>query len=219
MALYFMSDMETGSRQPGEIVDWLILTHAINLGNTKPVQNVGHQSLEAHVLDSRNVLCSFEVHARRIRAPLASIVDQILGDFAKGSSFFAEVDDHSAASLLGLLDGFFDAEDQVRATGADVRAKDIASIAFVVYAKSEANVRIGHLCGVSKDIHSQASNRRQEELDVVASNEFWVRATSFLEQSSSECTFVYYLSVQFQLEVPLMIAYRLTDAESFRYAR
>lgn len=35
--------------------------HAVNLLDAEPVQNVRHQSLESHVLDSGNVLGSLEV--------------------------------------------------------------------------------------------------------------------------------------------------------------
>jgi len=53
-----------------------------------------------------------------------------LCDFAKGSAFLTEVDDHSAAAILGLLDGLLDAEDEVGPAGADIGAEDVAPIAL-----------------------------------------------------------------------------------------
>jgi hypothetical protein len=35
--------------------------HSVNLLDTKPVKNIGHQRLEPHVFDTRNILGSFEI--------------------------------------------------------------------------------------------------------------------------------------------------------------
>lgn len=53
-----------------------------------------------------------------------------LGHLSQCSTFFSEVDDDTAAAILGLLDGLLNAEDEVWPTGADIRAEDIASVAL-----------------------------------------------------------------------------------------
>lgn len=54
--------------------------HSVDLGNTEPVQNIRHQSLETHVLDAGNVLCTFEVLACTIGTTFSCVVYQIFGN-------------------------------------------------------------------------------------------------------------------------------------------
>jgi hypothetical protein len=55
-----------------------------------------------------------------------------------------------------------------------------------VDAEGEANVWIGHLCGVAEDVDGQAADGRQEKFDIVTGDEFGVGATGFFEQGSPE---------------------------------
>lgn len=48
--------------------------HPINLGDAQPVQDIRHQSLEAHILDPRDVLGPLEVIRCAIFPALASVV-------------------------------------------------------------------------------------------------------------------------------------------------
>jgi hypothetical protein len=52
--------------------------HSINLLDAKPVKDIGHQCLKAHILHARNVFGSFEVLRRSIKTPFAGIIDEIL---------------------------------------------------------------------------------------------------------------------------------------------
>ncbi len=61
-----------------------------------------------------------------------------LCDFAKGPAFLPEVDDNTAAAVLGLLDGLLDAEDEIRPARADIRTKDIAPIALPALSAKES---------------------------------------------------------------------------------
>lgn len=110
--------------------------HSINLGDTKPVKNVGHKRLEAHVFDTSNVLRSLEVLAGSVFASLSGIVNEVFGDLAKCSAFFTEVDDNTTSAILSFLDSFFDSESEIRATCANIRAKDVAAITLIVNAES-----------------------------------------------------------------------------------
>lgn len=49
--------------------------HAVNLLYAKPVQDIGHESLEAHILDSGNVLGSLEVIRSSVLTTFPGIVD------------------------------------------------------------------------------------------------------------------------------------------------
>ena len=119
---------------------------------------VRHQGLEPHVLDSGDVLCALEVLARSILSSLARVIYEVLGYFSECSTFFTEVDDYATTALLGFLYGFFDAKDEVRSASADIGAKDVAAIAFVVDPEREPGTGIGHLCWISKDVDCQAAN-------------------------------------------------------------
>lgn len=164
--------------------------HAVNLRDTKPVQNVGHKRLEAHIFDTSNVLCSLEIFARSVFAALAGIVNEVLGDFAKCSALFAEIDDNTTATVLSFLDSFLDTESKVWATCADVGSKYVTAVAFIVNTKCEFGVWIRHLRWVAEDVDSETSNGRKEYLDVVPSDEFRIGAASLLEQRASECSLI-----------------------------
>lgn len=49
--------------------------HAVDLLDAKPVQDVGHEGLEAHVLDAGNVLRPLEILGRAVLAALPGVVD------------------------------------------------------------------------------------------------------------------------------------------------
>lgn len=51
--------------------------HVVDLRDTEPVQDVGHERLEAHVLHASNDLCRLEVLVRRITTALAKIVHKV----------------------------------------------------------------------------------------------------------------------------------------------
>ena len=51
--------------------------HVVDLANAKPVQDVGHECLESHVLDTRNELRRAEILVRRITATLAQVIHEV----------------------------------------------------------------------------------------------------------------------------------------------
>lgn len=58
------------------------------------------------------------------------MVKKYLGDLTESPALFPEVNDHTTASVLGFFDSLFDSKDEVRTTGANVGAKNIAPIAL-----------------------------------------------------------------------------------------
>jgi hypothetical protein len=60
----------------------------------------------------------------------------LLGYFSQCTSLLAEVDNDTYATSLCSSDAFFNREDEVRLACADVRTKDVGTIAFVVNTES-----------------------------------------------------------------------------------
>lgn len=160
--------------------------HAVDLLDAEPVQDVGHEGLEAHVLDAGDVLGALEVLARAVGAPLARVVHEVFGHFAQSAPFLAEVDDHAGPALLRLLDGFLDAEDQVRPARADVGAEDVAAVALVVHAQGEPDLFVGHVGRVAEAVDGQPADRGHKDFDVVAGDELGIRAARVFKESSSQ---------------------------------
>lgn len=52
--------------------------HAVNLLYPEPMQNVGHQLLEPHILHSGNIFSSFEVLRCSIGATLSGVIYKVL---------------------------------------------------------------------------------------------------------------------------------------------
>lgn len=138
------------------------------------MQNVRHESLESHVLNTGNVLGPLEVVRCAISSAFTGVVDHCpsistpdlhagccssgrdgrgirpyntadmvrstsltgdqqtyLGHFSQGSAFLSKVDDNTTATVLCLLDGFLDTEDQVRSACADIRSEYVATVALL----------------------------------------------------------------------------------------
>lgn len=51
--------------------------HVVDLSDTKPVQHVRHQRLEAHILDSGNELRGLEVLVCRVTAALTEVIYEV----------------------------------------------------------------------------------------------------------------------------------------------
>lgn len=52
--------------------------HTIDLLNSEPVKNIGHEGLEAHIFYASNVLSSLEVLRCTIGTALSGVVDEVL---------------------------------------------------------------------------------------------------------------------------------------------
>jgi hypothetical protein len=52
--------------------------HPVNFLDTKPMEDIGHQRLESHVLHTSNVLGSLEILRGPIQSALSGIVDKVL---------------------------------------------------------------------------------------------------------------------------------------------
>lgn len=160
--------------------------HAVNLGDAQKVQNIGHEELEPHVLDTCNVLGSLEVLGSRVAAALARVVDEVLGDLAKGTTLFAEVNDNTGSTGLGLLDGLANAKNEVGSASANVRTKDVRSVALVVHTQSQPRVLVTDLGRVAENVSREPTDRGQKDFNVATRNELGVRAARDFKKSAAQ---------------------------------
>jgi hypothetical protein len=52
--------------------------HPIDLLDTEPMKNIGHQRLETHVLHTRNILRPLEILRCAVQSTFPGVVDKIL---------------------------------------------------------------------------------------------------------------------------------------------
>jgi hypothetical protein len=56
--------------------------HVINLDDTQPMQDIGHEGLEPHILHAGDQFCRFKIPISGIATSFSEIVDEVFGDFA-----------------------------------------------------------------------------------------------------------------------------------------
>src|SRR5258708_4693080 len=136
---------------------------AVDAGDAEPVQHVGHQLLEAHVLHAGDAFGALEIGRGAVAAvlALARVVDEELGDLAERASFLAVVDDHAGAALLRRGDAHLDAMREIGPAGADVRAEDVGAVALVMDAAGELPRGVGDGGEVLEEIDRDAPDRPQ----------------------------------------------------------
>src|SRR5439155_24124942 len=112
---------------------------AVDAGDAEPMEDIGHQLLEAHVLDAGDALGTAEISVGGVTAglALARVVDEEFGDLAEGPALLAVVDDDPDPALLRRLCANLDAMHEIGPARADVGAKDVRAIAFVVDAAGD----------------------------------------------------------------------------------
>jgi hypothetical protein len=76
---------------------------AVNLGDSEPVEDIRHERLEAHILDSCDVLGSLEVLCGGISSSLAGIVDQVLCDLSQSTTLLADYVQHQRRVQMKLV--------------------------------------------------------------------------------------------------------------------
>jgi hypothetical protein len=98
--------------------------------------------LEAHILDTSNVLGPLEVFAGSVFPALSCVIHKVLCYFTQGPPFFTEVDDYTTTSFLCFFDGLFNTKDEIWTACTDVGAENVAAVAFIVHTESETNIRV-----------------------------------------------------------------------------
>lgn len=59
--------------------------HVVDLLNSEPVEDVGHEELEPHVLDTGDHLGRLEVSVGRVTSSLSRVVDEVCEEEGSGS--------------------------------------------------------------------------------------------------------------------------------------
>ena len=138
--------------------------------DAEPVQHVGHQLLEAHVLHAGDAFGAGEVLGGGVAAllALAGVVDQELRHLAERAAFLAGVDDEADAAALRAVDALLDGVREVGPAGADVGAEDVGAVALVVHARGQRHRRVGEVVHVAEDVDGLAADGRQEHLEVAS---------------------------------------------------
>ena len=108
---------------------------ALDAPDPEPVQHVGHELLETHVLDAGHAFGALEIGLRPIsaRLALARVVDEKLGHLAERPAFLAVVDDEPHPARLSRGYALLDTVHEVGTAGADIRSEYVGSAAFVVH--------------------------------------------------------------------------------------
>mmetsp|Transcript_24876 Transcript_24876/g.42829 ORF Transcript_24876/g.42829 Transcript_24876/m.42829 type:complete len:459 (-) Transcript_24876:97-1473(-) len=160
----------------------------VDLGDAQPVERVGHHCLEARVGDAGHVAGAVEVLRGTVTAlgTLAHVVHEVLGDLSEGAALLAEVDHHTAATLLGSADALLNGVGQVRSAGADIGTEHVGAVALVVDSHGEGNALIGDGVGVTPDVNGEATDGGKEQLDVRAGQQLGVHHVGLLEQGLAQ---------------------------------
>src|SRR5277367_4833355 len=121
---------------------------------------VRHELLEAGILNAGDALSALEISRSRVAAllALARVVDQEFRDLAECASFLAVIDDDAETAGLAGARAFFDAVNEIRPAGTDIRTKDVGAVAFDVDAARDPRARIGKLCDVAEQIDGRAAD-------------------------------------------------------------
>mmetsp|Transcript_362 Transcript_362/g.984 ORF Transcript_362/g.984 Transcript_362/m.984 type:complete len:286 (+) Transcript_362:625-1482(+) len=153
------------------------------------MQDVWHQDLEASVCHTCHLLCAIEVLRSLVTTflALAHVVHQILRHLAQRTAFLAEIHADTRPAFLRSLDALLDCMRQVRPARADIGAKDVAAIALIVHSASKLHRLIWNFLWVAPDVDRQATDGRQEELQISPSYQLRVHGIGLLEDGLAQC--------------------------------
>src|ERR1700733_6366810 len=143
---------------------------AIDAVDAEPVEHVGHQLLEAHVLHPGDAFGAAEISVGAVAAdlPLTRVVDEEFGDLAERAAFLAVVDDDPDPALLRGLDADLDTVHQIGPASADIGAEHVGAVAFVVHAAGDHRAGVADALDLAEQIDRLPADRRPEDFEVGA---------------------------------------------------
>ena len=161
---------------------------AVDARDAEPMEDVGHELLEAHVLHAGHAFGALEVRRRAIAADLAlpCVVDEELRHLAERAAFLAVVDDEPHAALLRHLDADLDAVREIGPARADVGAEHVRAVALVVHAAGDLGGGAAQRADVAEEIERHAADRRQEHVQIGPRDELRKHASRLLEQHAPQ---------------------------------
>lgn len=90
------------------------------------------------------------------------MIRDVLCHLAESSTLFSEVDDDTDSTTLRGSNAFFNGKDEVRLACANVRAKDVGTVAFVVHAQSQLFGHVAHVLWFADYSLSDGNNRTRK---------------------------------------------------------
>ena len=147
------------------------------------MNGVGHELLEARVLDTRDAFRAREIGRGLIstRLTFARVIYQKFRNLAERPSLFAIVDDQPDATRLGRPNALLDAVGEIRAACTDVRAENVRAVALIVDPTGQCPRRVAHGCRVAEDIQRGTADRRQKNVQVATRDELRIHPGGLLE--------------------------------------
>ena len=167
----------------------LIDTRRWMLADAQPVQHVGHQLLEAHVLHAGHALGAREVLLGAVAAllALARVVDEELGHLAERAPLLAEVDDQPRRRRPARRGCTPRWRGPGRAGRCRCRSRTRRSrCTRRARARSAAPSGSARCADVAEHVDGLAADRRQEHLEVAARDQLGEHAAGLLEQRAAQ---------------------------------
>src|SRR5438034_820875 len=137
------------------------------------MENVGHEFLKTHILNSGNTFGSVEISRCRISTflPLPRIIDEEFGDLSKSASLFSKINDATSSPFLGSFDGLFDSVNEIRSTRTNVGSKYVGTITLIVNSYGQLAFWIADCGDIAKHIDGATSNGWKENFKIGTSDE------------------------------------------------
>src|SRR6185295_17143109 len=164
----------------------------IDAGDSEPVDHIGHELLEPRILHAGHAFRPLEISSSCVTPllALARVVDEKFGHLAEGAPFLAVVDYDAESTRLGTACAFFDAVDEVRSAGADIRAEHVGAVAFVMHAAGNVRPGTAEILHITHQINRGAANGRQKDLQVEPGHQLGIHACGLLKQRPAQAHLV-----------------------------
>jgi len=156
--------------------------------DAEPHEDVRHELLKAHVLNTSDTLGSQKVRFSTITAllALARIVNEEFGHLAKGTAFLAVISDNTYAPFLRCVDANFDTMSEVWSACTYIAAEYITAVAFVMNSARAGEVLVPELGRITKDIHGDSTNGWQKNVQISAGDELGKHTASLFKKTATE---------------------------------
>ena len=129
----------------------------MNFRYAQPVQNIRHQCLEPHILNTSNQLCALEVFVCRVSPSLSEVIHKVLGHFTEGSTLLTEVNNNTNTTTLCCLHTFFNCKGEIRFASTNVGSKDIGSVTCIKIGTLKSNFSLKRIFEIKYYVHSSCT--------------------------------------------------------------
>ncbi len=118
--------------------------------------------MKAHVLSAGDTFGTGKISLGAVATLLSftGVVDEKLGHFTQGATFFAIVDDETGTAGLRGLNALLKTMDEIGSARANVRAEHVRAIALVMDANRQRPIRVGNRFYRAHNIHGETTDWR-----------------------------------------------------------